>query len=66
MADGLYVNFLHMEGFILLPIFGLETDEIAYRQFEQLFPGYVIRTIDAREISKDGGVLNCITWNIQV
>jgi agmatine deiminase len=65
MADGLYINYLQMENFILLPTFEKNEDERAYRQFEQLFPGQTIRTIDSREISVDGGVLNCITWNIK-
>lgn len=65
MADGLYINYLQMEDFILLPTFEKNEDERAYRQFEQLFPGHPIRTIDSREVSVDGGVLNCITWNIK-
>jgi len=65
MADGLYINYLQMENFILLPTFKKNQDERAYRQFEQLFPGQTIETIDSREISVDGGVLNCITWNIK-
>jgi len=62
-ADGLYINYLQMENFILLPTFHKRDDEIAFRQFEQLFPRQTIETIDSRQISKDGGVLNCITWN---
>jgi len=66
MADGLYINYLQMNKFILLPTFNKKEDEIAYRQFEQLFVGQTIETIDSREISVDGGVLNCITWNIKI
>jgi agmatine deiminase len=66
MADGLYINFLQMEDFILLPTFNIKEDETAYLLFEQLFPGQQINTIDSRVISKDSGVLNCITWNIRV
>ena len=36
------------------------------RQFEQLFPGQIIETIDSREVSRVGGVLNSITWHIKV
>ncbi|MBK8292295.1 MAG: agmatine deiminase family protein [Flammeovirgaceae bacterium] len=63
-ADGLYINFLQLKDFILLPIFEFAEDEKAIRLFEQLYPNNKIKTIDSREISKDGGVLNCITWNI--
>lgn len=65
-ATGLYINYLQMNNFILLPTFGLKEDELVMRQFEQLFPSYTIRTIDSIDISKDGGVLNCITWNVRV
>lgn len=65
-ADGLYINYLQMENLIILPTFRKKEDERAYSQFEQLFPGQIIETIDSREISGDGGVLNCITWNIKI
>lgn len=65
MADGLYINYLQMDNFILLPTFEKKGDERAYRQFEQLFSRQTIETIDSRNISVDGGVLNCITWNIK-
>lgn len=64
VADGFYINYLQMMNFILLPTFDKKEDDEAYRQFEQLFPRQVIETIDSREVSRDGGVLNCITWNI--
>ena len=65
MADGLYINYLQMNNFILLPTFEKNEDETAYLQFEQLFSGQAIETVDSREISVDGGALNCITWNIK-
>ncbi len=63
-ADGYYINFLQMNDFILLPTFGIKDDEEAYELFSQLYPR--ISTIDAMEIAKDGGVLNCITWNVAI
>jgi agmatine deiminase len=66
MAHGLYINYLRMKNFILLPIFNMKEDEEAYRLFEKLFNGQNIETIDARDVSKEGGVLNCISWNILV
>lgn len=64
-ANGYYINFLQMKDFILVPTFHLKEDERALRQFEDLFPDHAIDTIDSRDISKDGGVLNCISWNIK-
>lgn len=63
-ADGLYINYLKMDNLITLPIFKMKEDDLAIRLFEQLFPKQSVKSIDAREISKDGGVLNCVTWNI--
>jgi agmatine deiminase len=65
ISHGLYINYLQMDNFILLPTFEMKEDETAYRQFEELFPRQKIETIDSRDISVDGGVLNCITWNIK-
>lgn len=65
MADGLYINYLQMDNFILLPTFEKREDEKVYRQFEQLFSRQTIEIIDSRNIAADGGVLNCITWNIK-
>lgn len=66
MADGMYINFLQMKDFILLPTFNSAQDELAYNQFCELYPNTSIETIDAREISIDGGVLNCISWNVKI
>ena len=63
-ATGEYINFLWMEQAIILPVFGLKEDEQAVRQFEQLFPGKIIETIPASELAANGGVLNCISWNV--
>ena len=64
-AKGLYLNYLEMNKMILLPVFGIEEDEAAVRQFEDLFSGYTLRTVESGEIAAQGGVLNCISWNIK-
>lgn len=33
-------------------------------QFKNIFPDTKITTIVSNDIIKEGGVLNCITWNI--
>lgn len=63
-ANGDYINYLEMENLVIIPTFGIKEDDKVVRQFEQLFKGYTIATIDSNDIAKDGGVLNCITWNI--
>lgn len=65
-ATGLYINFLQMKNFILMPTFGIPEDDLSLKLFEQLYKGQSIKTIDSRDISVEGGVLNCITWNIHI
>lgn len=63
-ANGNYINFLQMENIIVIPTFGIKEDEIVVRQFEDLFEVQNIVAIDSCEIANNGGILNCITWNI--
>ncbi|MCF8449988.1 MAG: agmatine deiminase family protein [Taibaiella sp.] len=63
-ANGIYINYLQMNNLIVLPSFGFVEDEIAKNKMSVLFPQYKIETIDSSIIALNGGVLNCITWNI--
>lgn len=63
-ARGIYINYLQMNGFIFIPAFGLPEDDKALKLFEKLFPGKSIITIDCSDIADEGGILNCIGWNI--
>lgn len=53
-----------MNNILIVPTFDLKEDEIVIRQFEQFFPKQNIQTIECNEIANEGGILNCITWNI--
>ncbi len=63
-ANGDYINYLQMENTIIIPTFGFKEDDLAVRQLETIFAGQNIQTIESNEIAYDGGILNCITWNI--
>lgn len=63
-ANGIYMNYLHMQGIVIVPVFGMKEDEVAIKQFEQLFTGHTIEVVYSNELAKEGGVLNCVTWNI--
>jgi agmatine deiminase len=63
-ANGIYINYLHMEQAIIIPIFDIKEDEVVIKKFEQLFKGQKIKTINSNDIAMEGGILNCITWNI--
>jgi len=65
-AKGVYINFMQLEDYILFPQFGLNMDEIALDYTKDLFPHCEVIPINSNEIALDGGVLNCITWNIKM
>ena len=64
-ANGTYINFLQIENCLLFPLFDLETDDYALTQTRKLFPHCRVIPIKSNEIAVDGGVLNCIAWNIK-
>ena len=63
-ANGDYINYLQMENIVIIPTFGIKEDKEAVKQLETIFAGQKTATIDGNEIANDGGILNCITWNI--
>lgn len=64
-ANGIYVNYLQMERLIVLPIYEMKEDDQAIKVIESVFNDCVIETLDCNEIAQQGGVMNCITWNVQ-
>jgi len=64
-ATGDYSNYLQMDGIIFLPIFNRKEDDKVIKLFEGLFLRTTIVPIESTELSKDGGILNCISWNIK-
>ena len=63
-----YLNFLQMKDLLIVPKFDIDEDDQALDQIREVFPQYAskgqIETLDCRDIIKDGGVLNCISWTI--
>lgn len=64
-ANGIYLNFLEMEQAIIIPTFGMEEDKTVLNQFEHLYKNKKMAPIDCTDIAFEGGVLNCVTWNIK-
>lgn len=62
-----YINFLQTSQIIAVPTFGREEDAQAMAQIGNCYPDYKGRIYPVRVngLVKDGGALNCITWNIQ-
>lgn len=63
-----YINFLQTDKFIVVPALGIPEDEQAMQQIEKVFPEYKgnIFSVRMEKIVKDGGAMNCITWNIKI
>lgn len=60
-AEGCYLNYLETDDRAFLPVYGLPSDRDAIREARRLFPREVV-PVDVREIARDGGALNCISW----
>ena len=60
-----YLNFLHVGHHIFIPMMEDKLGEKAFRQIADAFPQCKCHTIHYCEtIVRDGGALNCSTWNI--
>ena len=58
---GCYLNFLEAGGYIFLQVFGTAMDGEAMAEAEALFDRPVVPVL-LREVARQGGCLNCITW----
>lgn len=56
-----YANFLIINGAVLLPVYGLETDQAAITQLQSLFPDRDIVSINCLPLIKQHGSLHCLT-----
>jgi agmatine deiminase len=56
-----YVNFLLINGAVIAPCFGTETDARAADVLTRLFPDRQLRLLPGREILLGGGNIHCIT-----
>jgi len=65
-AFGLYVNFLRVGSLIVVPAYGLPEDRIAARRIRELCPEAIVATIDCSQVSREGGVLRCVTWAVRL
>lgn len=60
-AVGTYLNFLETDDTIFLPIFGHEMDGEAKAAAKRIFRKKIV-PVRCEDIAKEGGCLNCITW----
>lgn len=67
-AVGLYLNYLEIGNLIILPIFDVagNMDQKIIDMFISIFPYKIIEPVKINEVAKEGGLMNCISWNIKI
>lgn len=61
-----YLNFLQVKSRIFVPGLGIPEDAMALEQIQKLYPRHKVMLIpDCQDLVRDGGALNCVTWNIR-
>ena len=61
-----YLNFLEVNNCIFVPGLCLREDELAVEQIQKLYSHHrVVLVPDCLSLVRDGGALNCISWNIK-
>ena len=67
-AIGIYVNYLEIGNLIVFPIFEIDgnRDKEALKVIKEAFPNNIIEPVNIKEIANEGGLLNCISWTINV
>lgn len=56
-----YINFYIANGGLILPRYGVSTDDQARRTIAGAFPGHRVETVDVNAIAIGGGGIHCIT-----
>ena len=56
-----YMNFLIVNGAVILPQYGDENDLLAVRQVQEMFPDREVVGVQTREVAFGGGNIHCIT-----
>ncbi len=76
-AVGIYLNFLEIGNLIILPVFaskdlqtvdGLSVEDIdknVIKQFKNRYRNHIVELVEINRIGRQGGLMNCITWNIK-
>lgn len=65
-AEGCYINYLHVGNTIVLPTYNHAFDEQAFNDLSGIYPHHRIHTLPSIELAKEGGVLNCVSWNVRL
>jgi agmatine/peptidylarginine deiminase len=61
-----YLNYLQVGQVILIPQLNCQSDALALEQIAAHHPGCEVIPIPMRSIVKQGGGMNCISWNVKL
>lgn len=61
LCPGSYMNFLIVNGGVIVPQYGDKNDNIALRQLQEMFPERKVVGVLTREVVLGGGNIHCIT-----
>ena len=59
-----YANFLILNGNVLAPVYGVDSDTLALAQLQQCFPQHRIIPVECRSLIEQFGSLHCITMQM--
>ena len=58
---GAYLNFIKIKDILIVPIYGIDDDDVAVEQIKKIYSGCSVETINLSKIIEHGGALHCIT-----
>lgn len=58
---GAYLNFIKIKDILIVPIYGIDDDDVALEQIKKFYSSCDVETINLGEIIELGGALHCIT-----
>jgi agmatine deiminase len=64
-AVGSYINYLQVDGLIVVPSFGVPRDEPVLKKLEALFPTAKLFRLRCEQLAREGGILRCASWGFK-
>ena len=64
-AFGCYINYLRAGQVVVVPRYGLSEDTDVLSSLMVAFPDSDVWSLDCSDMSREGGVLNCASWNVR-
>ena len=59
-----YINSIILNESIVIPLFGENSDDEAWKLFENVFPKHQIKGVYCKDLIGLRGALHCLTWNV--